>query len=481
MTKKTIIFLLLQIFTTTLMAGTVTTYPLPAGAPLNNDYTIRVRPDGGNWQTVGTYAWSVDHTNNGKHKVETTSVAYFDFTGRVDIEVKWNRGRVQTARVRPLSKGIKATIKDSTVSFSIDRPLDLSVEINGDIYHNVQLFANASQPVYRSAAQVAKALGKKKKDILFYGPGYYDLGKDSITVASGQVLYVAGGAYIKGYASVWQADGAQVLGHGIINPGRQQAGLLVRYSRNITVDGPITTQLPVGESANVSVKNAKVISWYGWGDGMNVFASHDVSYHHVFCRTSDDCSTVYCTRLGYHGGCRNISISDAVYWADVAHPIMIGLHGDIEKDEVIEQVVYEDIDILQQREKQIDYQGCIAINDGDNITVRNLTFRNIRIEDIDEGMLVNFRVCYNKKYCHAPGRGIHDITLENISYNGTHANLSLMTGYDDSRTISGIHFKNLVINGTHIYDKMPGKPGWYKTADFARIFVGEHVSDVSFE
>lgn len=166
-----------------------------------------------------------------------------------------------------------------------------------------------------------------------------------------------------------------------------------------------------------------------------------------------------------------------MYWADVAHPIMIGLHGDIERNEVIEQVVYDDIDILQQREKQIDYQGCIAINNGDNITVRNMTFRNIRIDDIDEGMLFNFRVCYNRKYCHAPGGGIHNITLENISYNGSHANLSLLTGYNEQRTLGGIRFKNLRINGQHIHGKMPGKPGWYKASDFARIFIGEHVGE----
>ena len=60
-------------------------------------------------------------------------------------------------------------------------------------------------------------------------------------------------------------------------------------------------------------------------------------------------------------------------------------------------------------------------------------------------------------------------------------NLSLLTGYNEQRTLSGIHFKNLRINGQRIHDKMPGKPGWYKTSDFARIFIGEHVENVTFE
>ena len=42
------------------------------------------------------------------------------------------------------------------------------------------------------------------------------------------------------------------------------------------------------------------------------------------------------------------------------------------------------------------------------------------------------------------------------------------------------YFNNLVINGTLITDTMPGKPAWYKTADMASIFVGEHVSGITF-
>ena len=236
----------------------------------------------------------------------------------------------------------------------------------------------------------------------------------------------------------------------------------------------------MGGSDGVSVSNAKCISWYGWGDGMNVFASNNVTYNHVFCRTSDDCSTIYCTRKGYHGGCRNIKVTDAVYWADVAHPIMIGLHGDISRNEVIEDVVYEDVDILDQAEKQIDYQGCIGINNGDNILVRDITFRRFRVESLRCGMLFNFRVCFNQKYCSAPGRGIENVTVDGLTYNGRQPNMSIMAGYNEERKIKGVKINGLVINGTPIYDTMPGKPAWYKTADFANIFIGEHVEDVTF-
>lgn len=450
-------------------AASLVTYPAPEGAPLNGDFRVRVRLAGGEWQQVDTYLWKVDRVEAGRHTAEPSSVAYFDFDGTVEVEVTSLKGRIDSCRVRPLSYGIAATASGDRLTFTLDRPRMLSVEVNGDIFHNLQLFANAPQPKV-----------KKGKNVRYYGPGYYDLKGDSIHLKTGETLFIDGGAYIKGYVSTYGSDNVRIVGHGIVNPERQQAGIMVRYSKNVTVDGPVTTQLPVGGSDSVSVSNAKCISWYGWGDGMNVFASNNVTYNHVFCRTSDDCSTIYCTRLGYHGGCRNIKVADAVYWADVAHPIMIGLHGDISRNEVIENVVYEDVDILDQAERQIDYQGCIGINNGDNILVRDVTFRRFRVESLRCGMLFNFRVCFNKKYCSAPGRGIENVTVDGLTYNGRQPNMSIMAGYNEERKIKGVKINGLVINGTPIYDTMPGKPAWYKTADFADIFIGEHVEDVTF-
>lgn len=145
---------------------------------------------------------------------------------------------------------------------------------------------------------------------------------------------------------------------------------------------------------------------------MNVFASNNVLFDGVFCRNSDDCTTVYATRMGFHGGCRNVTMQNSTLWADVAHPIFIGLHGDVDRNEVMENLTYRNIDILDHREMQVDYQGCLAINAGDNNLVRNVRFENIRIENFRQGQLVNLRIFYNKKYCKAPGRGIENVLLK---------------------------------------------------------------------
>ncbi len=446
------------------------TYPAPKGVELKQDFTVKVRVPGGEWKPVDTYAFKVANNNTLKRTVVSTSVAKFEFEGQVEVSVTSLKKDINDVRIRPLSYQLKPSSQDKrTVTFTLDRPRYVSVEVNGDIFNNLQLFAD----------KVMEKPKVKKKDLIYFGPGVHDLKGDSLAIPSGKTVYIDGGAVVKGWLSVYKAKNVRVLGTGIVMPGRHE-GIMVRYAQNVQIDGPLTTQLPVGGSDSVKVDNVKVISSYGWGDGLNVFASNNVSYHNVFARTSDDCSTIYCTRKGYNGGCKNILIDGAVYWADVAHPIMIGLHGNIEKNETIEQVVYRNVDILDECENQIDYMGCIGINNGDNILVKNLLFENIRIESLRKGMLVNMRVCYNKKYCHAPGRGIQDITLRNVSYTGKEPVMSIIAGYNEERAVKGIHFENLTMNGVKIYDKMPEKPSFFKTSDVAGMFLGEHVSDVTF-
>lgn len=200
----------------------------------------------------------------------------------------------------------------------------------------------------------------------------------------------------------------------------------------------------------------------------------------IVSQQGDDCTTAYATRKGFSGNVRNITMRNSTLWADVAHPIFIGLHGNSERGDTIENLRYENIDILGQAEPQVDYQGCLAINCGDNNLVRNVTFDNIRIEQIEQGSILQAKVCWNDKYCTAPGRGVENITFRNIRYYGDPSYISVINGYNEERTIRNISFEGLKINGRTIYDDMPGKPRWYKTADFVPMFVGSHVENLKF-
>ncbi len=442
-------------------------YPAPEGVEMKDDFRVEVRVPGDEWQQVPTYMVKVDEVRDTRHCVEKASLGYFDFEGKVEVRVTSLKGKADSVRVRPLSYGIEAELDGNTLSFDLDRPRNLSIEVNGDIFHNLHLFAN---PIDRTVSPETVC-----GDVIEFGPGVHTIPGDTLRVNSGQTVHIAGGAVVFGTIAAIDVENVRIVGRGRVHPEGRGAGVVIKRSRNVEVEGIISTQVPTGESDGVVIRNVKVISSYGWGDGLNVFASRNVLMDGCFCRNSDDCTTVYATRLGHRGGSSDITMQNSTLWADVAHPIMIGLHGDIDRNEVIENLVYRNIDILDHKEKQIDYQGCMAINCGDNILVRNVLFEDIRVEDFRQGQLFHLKVCFNDKYCSAPGRGIDNVTFRNVSYNGSNAEHSVICGYSPERRVSNVRFENLLINGEQIWDEMPGKPKWYKTADMARIFVGPNA------
>ncbi|MDH6342584.1 hypothetical protein M2480_001206 [Parabacteroides sp. PFB2-12] len=479
MNKRVFIFsrsilscLLLLIVASSVMAeNKLVTYPAPEGATLNNDFTVKVRQPGGKWQAAPSYMVKVAAMVNYKKTEEKSSIASFDFSGEVEVAVTFNHGKIQTARVRPLSYEIEPTVKGNTLTFKLNQPRNLSVEVNGDIFHNLHLFANPVE-VYIPDPQ--------DPNLIYFGPGIHTPEQERFHIPSGKTVYLAGGAVLKGGLLMEGVRDVKVFGRGMVDPAEVKMGVRIANSKNISVEGIVTSQCATGGSDSVTIRNVKSISSHQWGDGMNVFASNNVLFDGVFCRNSDDCTTVYGTRLGFVGGCKNITMQNATLWADVAHPIFIGIHGNVEYPEILENLNYINIDILDHNEPQIDYQGCMSINAGDENLIRNVRFENIRVENFREGQLVNLRIFYNEKYCKAPGRGIENILFKDISYTGENANLSIMAGYNTERIVKDIRFENLRINGKLISDDMPDKPGWYKTADMAPFSVGEHVKNVTF-
>ena len=108
----------------------------------------------------------------------------------------------------------------------------------------------------------------------------------------------------------------------------------------------------------------------------------------------------------------------------------IGGHGNHHKGDVIENIMFENIDVLEHHEPQPDYRGCMSINAGDNNTVRNVTYRNIRVEPFELGQLFDIRVLFNPKYNPVPVTGWKIFCYDNIVYNGPCDNPSVVAGFD---------------------------------------------------
>ncbi len=407
----------------------------------NDDYTVKVRQVGDkDWIDLYEYYAMVD-----ADKPSRVSIVNFDFSGSVEISVQKNNGDVRSVAIRPLSKGVTSQVKDNTVFFTIDQPQNLSIEFNGDRLTNLHLFAN----------EIIKDVpDKNAANVMYFDAGFHK--PDSVTnvfkIPSNTTVYIDGGAVLNGKIDCSNTENVKIYGHGIVFAPTAN-GISADYCKNTTIDGiivlnPRYNSFSAGVSKNITVRNLKSFSYQGWGDGLDFFCCEDILVDKVFMRNSDDCIAIYNHRWDFWGDSRNITVQNSTFWADIAHPINLGTHGNTEtRDEVMENMTFRNIDILEHDEDDRDYQGAIAINVGDHNLARNILFEDIRVEHIQEGQLFHLRVMYNQKYNTGPGKGIENITFRNITYHGFNENPSIIEAYDDQRNIKNITFDNIVING----------------------------------
>ncbi|KAI1344163.1 putative transmembrane protein [Xylariaceae sp. FL0016] len=468
-------------------AASVFVPPKPTEVANSTAYLVQARTAGASsesWQTVPLYQINVEEINSttGSAKTHTSSVGYLNFDGGVDLVVTPDTTSYQdisAAVVRPLSYGVQTAITNREISFTLTQPQNnIVLELNGDIFNVLHLWSDIIEPDPITPAQAAN-----NSAIIYYGEGYHTLDEDFVSVGSGQTLYLAPGAVLAGSIYIQNVSSVTVRGRGILYKPSYGA-ILIENSKDVTVEGisvlsPGAYSITAGSSKEITVSGFRSVSAVTWGDGLDFFCCQDVLVERAFLRTSDDSIALYQHRNEYYGNSSNITIRDSSLWADVAHPINIGTHGNPGDPETMDGVTFQNIDILDQHEPQIDYQGCIAFTVGDENLIQNVLFDDIRVEDFRLGMLLSMRVVYNTKYNTAPGRGISNVTIKNLDYNGSGENTAIMSGYSDDRSIDFVDFQNLTINGLHIWDDMQ-KPSWYLTSDYMPMIVANHVNNLTW-
>lgn len=458
-------------------------YEAPEGIPMRPVFKVRASVLGGDWLALPVYEAKVD-----MHEVRLASTASFDMQGIINVEIEYNGEPVEAVVIRPLSAGILHKRKGNIIRFTLDRPYKLSIEINGNRFNNLHLFANnletdapqlndpgvlllmpaihRTEDIYRLAEQQATSNPELPR-VIYFAPGMHYLEETILRIPSDTTVYIAGGAVVVASFVCEKVENVRICGRGIIYLSdftRFSAfrGVRIVFSRNIAVEGitlldPPHYSIYIGKSEQITIDNFKSFSTRGWSDGIDMMASSDIAIHDVFLRTSDDCIAIYGSRWDYHGDTRRIRVTDSIIWADVAHPLMMGTHGNHEGGgDTIADIEFRNIDILEHHEPQENYQGAMAINAGDHNVVCNVTYEDIRIEGFELGRLVDIRVVWNKDYNPAPGQLIRNVAFRNIDYKGTNENPSRIHGFDEQRPVSDISFYGLVINGELVHDAEMG-------------------------
>lgn len=408
-----------------------------------DDFTVKVRQPGGEWRDLYEYEVTLDQDTN-----SAASVVQFDFRGEVEIAVRKNNGDFARVEVRPARATTRHVVKDGVVYLTLSEPHNLSVEFDGDRLHNLHVLAGA--PIERPAPG---------PNVVFYEAGLHVPadGGDFFAVKSGQTIYVAGGAVLQGTFRPRGVENVRILGRGMIDRPRDQ--LVVHDSRNVSVEGltfltPLHGTIACSSSSHVDFHDIRTFSNGKWSDGINVFACNDVDVDRAFVRTSDDSVAIYATRKEGKGDTQRVRVTNSTFWPDVAHAMFVGLHGD---SNLVSDIVFDNIDVLNLDEDDPEYQGAMAISAGDANTVRDVVFRNIRVDHIEEGKLINVRVVFNDKYSFSPGRAVDGVTFQNIVYTGKGwAGKSILGGYDRDRRVINVVFDNVRIGGARLRGPQDG-------------------------
>ena len=441
---KKMLFILFVISSVAVQAQELVTYEVPREmfySAHNDDFTVKVRTLGGEWKNLYEYKVHVD-----MDKVQEASMVQFDMKGSVEVMVKKNNGTIREVDIRPLNNEVKYTQIRDAIFFTLERPQYLSVEFNGDRLHNLHLFANPME---------TETYTESRKGVMYFGPGVHkpkDLPNNQIRIPSNTIVYLAPGAVVKAKLLVDKAENVRIIGRGILD--HPMRGIEVTDSKNVLIEG-VTVVNPDhytvfgGGTNGLTIRNLKAFSCKGWSDGIDLMCCRDVLIDNVFLRNSDDCIAIYNHRWNWRGGSSNIIVQNSVLWADVAHPINMGGHGDSDSltGEVLEDVTVRNVDILEHDEDDSLYQGSMNIDCGDKNIVRNVLFEDIRVESIQDGRLFCLKVLYNPKYNKAPGNLIEGITFRNITYDGVGENPSIIKGIDENHSVRNVTFENVVING----------------------------------
>ena len=190
------------VLASTTAAADVVTYPTPPGETLSTDYEVRA--DG---KQVNVYiARTLDPPFAGKewNHGGPYSFANFDTSGPVTVRITAKRS-LRNVVVRPQTPAAKLKIiDDHTIAIALDGPRKLSIEPDGK-RGPLLLFAN---PPERDVPRPGNP------GVIHFGPGIHRAG--AIHVASGQTVYLAGGAVVKGGVSAVGSN-IRICGRGILD------------------------------------------------------------------------------------------------------------------------------------------------------------------------------------------------------------------------------------------------------------------------
>lgn len=436
----------------------VVVYQAPEGEVLNTKFKVTA-----NGVEVPVYnARICTEDMPGRHKAGIVAEAdkYYDITGFASFDMKKGPVKVTvsvdnpiyTAKILPTSYGVMPHINGSTVTFEVDKPQHVTVEVNGDHIRSLHLFVNPEE---------TDIPDPNDPDVIYYGPGIHEITSVSV-IGDNKTVYIAGGAVVRGILSDDEAGrrGASFVlkGNNITFRGRGifDQGLVPRargrQTMSVTVDGfklegvvlcnSSTWTVSLRDCNNVHIDNMKLFGHRANSDGIDVNSSVDVLIENCFLRTWDDLVVIKTLR-GSNQDASHIHVRKCVLYNMIAHALSIGA----ELTRKVEDVLFEDCDVIGDQGRE----WTLRIYHTDAALIKNVRFENIRIEES-----VKFASLWINKAIWTTDtlRGrIEDVVFKNITVNNSgyplHKEFEFL-GFDEKSSINNVLIDNVTINGRKV-------------------------------
>lgn len=418
-------------------------YPSPEGLARSEHYRVEVFQDGTVEEPFVYYTTAQLPKFN---KSKTTAYCIFSFTGKITVRVTRLQESFQSCRILPSAYGIYPEIRGNSITFSLDRPLKVSVEFDNDITHPLLIFSDEPESEIPSEGD---------PDVIYFGPGVHTL-EEPVQPVSGQTLYLAGGAYVEGLIRARDVSGVRICGRGILS-GRKFGHTGGRHilfegkgSADIFIEGITIVDSPgfmiTTGGPRTHVKNVKGIGWWFNTDGIAV--GEEGLVEDCFLKCNDDAIKLY------HSGTRVYRTT--IWQMENGAPFQISWNMNSDN----QGFVVKDCDVIRCDHAWDNTNTSIfnAIHGGSG-HMSGYVFEDIRIENCD-WRLVSIQVRPNK-FSRSPRPGkISDITFRNISVETPGRQplkrINLIQGYNGESTVSGFVFENLRINGKLIHSAAEG-------------------------
>ena len=403
-----------------------------------------------------------EHIWNANTQPTRTPMTYFDFEGKVRLEISMPglEKPVESAKVLPLSSGVEPVVKDGVVSFLVTEPGQYTVVFNDSVNKAMHIFAN---PLETDVPDF------NDPNVLYIGPGEWVM--DAIALKDNQTLYISGGAVLHSIISVAEAKNVRICGRGIIDgsdyPAWNQPGSYARvpidlnHSKDVTVEGIILANsncwnLNSYSSKYVRIDNVKIISGRQNGDGFTFQSCTDHLVTNCFARTWDDSLVL----KNYSGSTKGITFRNIQIWTDLAQSMEIGYETDKgwTLDPEISDVLFEDITVLYNFHKPV-----ISIHNSDDAYVHDIVYRNIVVENalmqgdngnnkelIEMTLLKSGWSTVKDEYGSIDNVLIDGLTVLN-TVNGR-VPASRFVGHNEKHRITNVTMRNVTINGEKMTD-----------------------------